>query len=231
MTIIYKHNFSQYNKMSSIKEQFDSMKKQCPFCKIISKELESNIIWQDEICTAFLEINPATKGHMTIVPNEHYSLFSATPPKVLNHMFKISHKLIEIIKKSMGKTSYNIFIPIGQISGQMVQHAALQIMPVDNEEYIKEFDVDSKTFDQDKWKESHEKFKQIYPMMIANIGKKKEPIPEDQIIKIVKENLQLIEMYNTDPEGFKLQATILNAQLRNLFEGQDIDKIMIKANE
>ena len=38
-------------------------------------------------------------------------------------------------------------------------------------------------------------------------------------------------MYNTDPEGFKLQATILNAQLRNLFEGQDIDKIMIKANE
>lgn len=217
--------------MAGLKEQFEQMKAQCPYCMIVSKKLESNIIWEDEHCTVFLDIRPATKGHMTIIPNEHYSLFSATPPKILNHMFSVAHRIIEITKKAMARTSYNVFIPVGGAAGQMVQHAAIQLMPVDDNEYIDKFDFETKEIDSNKWQESHNKFKQIYPLMIGNIGKQKEPIPMDQLIKIIKENPQILEMYNNDNEGFKIQVNVLNAQLRGLFEGHDIDEVMRKANE
>jgi histidine triad (HIT) family protein len=43
----------------------------CIFCKIIAGELPSQIIDQDELTIAFMDINPATRGHALVVPRRH----------------------------------------------------------------------------------------------------------------------------------------------------------------
>ncbi|MEM5821416.1 MAG: HIT domain-containing protein, partial [Candidatus Aenigmatarchaeota archaeon] len=48
---------------------------ECIFCKIARKEIPSYIVYEDEKCVAFLDINPVTKGMMIVVPRIHYEIF------------------------------------------------------------------------------------------------------------------------------------------------------------
>ena len=43
----------------------------CLFCKIIKKEIPSEIVYQDEDVTVFKDINPAAPVHLLIIPNKH----------------------------------------------------------------------------------------------------------------------------------------------------------------
>ncbi len=53
------------------------MSHDCIFCKIISGEVPSAIIFQDERVTAFRDINPAAPTHILIVPNKHIASVEA----------------------------------------------------------------------------------------------------------------------------------------------------------
>ena len=43
----------------------------CLFCKIVAGELPATLVREDERTVAFMDINPATRGHLLIVPREH----------------------------------------------------------------------------------------------------------------------------------------------------------------
>jgi len=45
----------------------------CLFCKIIKKEIPSEILFQDEMITVFKDINPAAPVHLLVIPNKHIS--------------------------------------------------------------------------------------------------------------------------------------------------------------
>lgn len=45
----------------------------CIFCKIANGEIPSATIYEDEDFRAFLDLNPATKGHALLVPKEHFA--------------------------------------------------------------------------------------------------------------------------------------------------------------
>ena len=43
---------------------------ECIFCKIINREMESNIVFEDENYLAILDINPITEGHILLIPKK-----------------------------------------------------------------------------------------------------------------------------------------------------------------
>ena len=43
----------------------------CLFCKIVAGELPATIVAEDERTVAFMDINPATRGHALVVPRDH----------------------------------------------------------------------------------------------------------------------------------------------------------------
>ena len=43
----------------------------CIFCKIVAGELPGQIVDEDERTVAFMDINPATRGHLLVIPREH----------------------------------------------------------------------------------------------------------------------------------------------------------------
>ena len=53
----------------------------CVFCKIVTGEIPAQKVYEDSSCIAFLDINPASKGHTLVVPKEHYALLSQMPER------------------------------------------------------------------------------------------------------------------------------------------------------
>ena len=43
----------------------------CIFCKIVARELPSQVIAEDERTIAFMDVAPATRGHLLVIPREH----------------------------------------------------------------------------------------------------------------------------------------------------------------
>ena len=73
----------------------------CLFCKIIKKEVSSEIIYEDSDVFVFLDINPATNGDTLIVPKKHYLDMFDTPKEVLDHMNEVMQKLYPIYKEKL----------------------------------------------------------------------------------------------------------------------------------
>ena len=44
----------------------------CLFCKIISGEIPSTVVYQDEDCIAIRDINPQTPTHVLVMPRKHF---------------------------------------------------------------------------------------------------------------------------------------------------------------
>ena len=43
---------------------------QCPFCQIIDGLIPAEKLYEDDVCSVILDINPAEPGHVLIIPNE-----------------------------------------------------------------------------------------------------------------------------------------------------------------
>lgn len=99
----------------------------CLFCKIINKEVESDIVYEDEICTAFKDINPKARVHLLIVPNKHIPKVSDIEEgdqKIMYHLIKVAKDLAE----ELNCKSYKLLFNVGREAGQIIFHVHLHLM-------------------------------------------------------------------------------------------------------
>ncbi|MCA9496093.1 MAG: HIT domain-containing protein [Nanoarchaeota archaeon] len=105
------------------------MKENCIFCKIIKKEIPSKIIFEDDICLAILDINPATTGHILLMPKEHYMIMPMVPDEVLGHLNVISKSICILLKETFTAKGITTFVANGAAAGQQSQHYMMHIIP------------------------------------------------------------------------------------------------------
>tara|TARA_B100002003_G_scaffold248056_1_gene280992 strand:- start:90 stop:587 length:498 start_codon:yes stop_codon:yes gene_type:complete len=102
----------------------------CLFCKIIKGELESSKIYEDKKILAFLDIQPVNFGHILIIPKKHAEFISEVEDSILAHMFKISKKLNNALRKTDIKCNgVNYFLADGEEAMQEVPHVHLHLFP------------------------------------------------------------------------------------------------------
>ncbi len=104
-------------------------KQQCIFCQIISGKIPSKKIFEDQHCLAVLDINPATRGHLLLLPKEHYSIMPQVPSEELSHLFSISKLLSRVQLRALRVSGTNIFIANGPAAGQRAQHFMIHLIP------------------------------------------------------------------------------------------------------
>ncbi len=102
---------------------------QCIFCKIIKGEINSLKVYEDEQCIAILDINPATKGHLLLIPKEHYQLLPQLPEEMMAHLGQVAKWLTNAAMKLFGATGVSINGPTGGLAGQNAPHAILHLIP------------------------------------------------------------------------------------------------------
>ena len=146
-----------------VRAQLDEQKKQCVFCKIISKETESNIVFEDSLTIATTDINPWVEGHVLFMPKEHYPIMPYIPPETFKHMFGLIPRLSNSIKTAMVRTGINVFIANGGAAGQQAPHFLMHILPRGSDDSFSKFWFNS---DQELPKEE---LKQTYDMLSKNI--------------------------------------------------------------
>lgn len=101
--------------------------KDCLFCKIVSGEINSYTIYEDDIVKAFLDINPTSVGHTLIVPKVHYLDLDDIPLVVLNHVMEVAKRLKNLIQNKLGCDGMTLVQNNGFV--QEVKHYHLHLIP------------------------------------------------------------------------------------------------------
>ena len=102
----------------------------CVFCKILSGELEVSMVYQDDRCSAFMDIHPINPGHLLIVPNRHASNLAELDETEGALMFRVAKRLAATLRKSGVKCEgVNISLADGEAAGQEVFHVHLHVFP------------------------------------------------------------------------------------------------------
>jgi histidine triad (HIT) family protein len=101
----------------------------CIFCKIVSKEIEASIIYEDDTCLAFMDITPVTKGHALVVPKQHYANLSECDDEVLRGVISVVRKISPAVKNAMDAEGILLQTLEGSAAGQEVFHLHFHIIP------------------------------------------------------------------------------------------------------
>ena len=100
----------------------------CIFCAIISGDIPSKKVYEDEKCYAFLDINPQAPVHCLVVPKEHIASadeISGENADVVAHIFTVIPK----IAKELGLVGgYRIVSNVGEDGCQSVNHLHFHIL-------------------------------------------------------------------------------------------------------
>ena len=100
----------------------------CIFCKIIKGELPSKTVYEDELIKVIMNINPATDGHLLVLPKEHYTNIMDINDEVLLHSIKmIREKLYPDTKEALG--CEGMTIAENNDLGQEIKHFHLHLIP------------------------------------------------------------------------------------------------------
>ena len=80
----------------------------CIFCKIIKGEAPSKTIYEDELIKVIMNINPATNGHLLVLPKKHYVNILDIDEQIISHSFRIIRdKLYPLLKEKAAPTHRN----------------------------------------------------------------------------------------------------------------------------
>ncbi len=102
----------------------------CVFCDIVEGSSSASIVFQDEICIVFMDIQPINRGHMLVVPKEHSASLSELKPDIGAHLFKVAQHMAQAIRRSDVRCEgINIFMADGSVAGQDVFHVHFHVLP------------------------------------------------------------------------------------------------------
>jgi histidine triad (HIT) family protein len=101
----------------------------CVFCKIISRTIPAEILYENDHAIAVLDINPIHFGHALILPKVHCSDFLDLPEESYHSILQASKVVTNALVHSLKLEGYNLFSNNGTIAGQSVFHFHLHITP------------------------------------------------------------------------------------------------------
>src|SRR3989339_154985 len=116
-------------KNMSPEELREFQKQQCIFCQIIAGKVPAKKVYEDEKCIGVLDINPAAKGHVLIMPKEHYAIMPQIPDKEIGHLFLVSKYLSQAMLKVMKVPGTMVYVANGLAAGQKAQHFMVHLIP------------------------------------------------------------------------------------------------------
>lgn len=99
----------------------------CLFCKIVSGDIPSAKVYEDDVCYAFDDIEPEAPVHTLIVPKEHYDdVADGVPAETLGHMLAVVPEVAKL--KGVDESGYRTVINTGPDSAQTVKHFHIHLL-------------------------------------------------------------------------------------------------------
>lgn len=105
------------------------MKDDCIFCKILAGEIPSTTVYEDDSFKAILDVNPAARGHVIILPKIHAANLYELPDEVASKIMVVAKKIVIALKETYHCDGINVLQNNGEASGQTVFHLHVHVIP------------------------------------------------------------------------------------------------------
>ncbi|MFK8080202.1 MAG: HIT domain-containing protein [Granulosicoccus sp.] len=99
------------------------------FSKIIRKELPSDMLYQDELVTAFRDISPRLPTHVLIIPNRHIPTIddvTEADEAALGRMLTVARRIAR--DEGINENGYRLIINCGDHGRQEVPHIHMHLL-------------------------------------------------------------------------------------------------------
>ena len=100
----------------------------CVFCKIVSGEIPSKKVYEDDLCVAFCDLDPQAPVHILIIPKEHIesaAKINSENSKIVAHIFEVAAKLAAENHLDAG---WRVVCNVGADGGQTVLHLHFHLL-------------------------------------------------------------------------------------------------------
>lgn len=101
----------------------------CIFCKILSGDIPSTTVYEDESFQAILDVNPAARGHVIILPKNHAPDIFGLPNEDASKIMIVAKKIASALKAAYHCDGINILQNNGEAAGQTVFHLHVHVIP------------------------------------------------------------------------------------------------------
>jgi len=101
----------------------------CLFCKIASKEIPANIVYEDDLCMAFDDIAPQAPVHSLVIPKKHIATtndIKAGDEKLMGHLLRVASEVARL--KGVDQSGFRTVVNCNKDSGQLVFHIHLHLL-------------------------------------------------------------------------------------------------------
>ena len=101
----------------------------CIFCQIVSGQIPSSKVYEDEEVLAFLDITQVTKGHTLVIPKKHYRNMLEMDAESASSLFARIPKIAKQLQDKLGASGVNIINNNEEAAGQTVFHTHVHLLP------------------------------------------------------------------------------------------------------
>ena len=95
------------------------------FTRIIAGEIPSRMVWEDDLCVAFLDVRPLADGHCLVVPRAEVDQWTDLAPEVAAHLTTVAHSIGNAQKAEFSPARVGLMI-----AGFEVPHVHLHVIPI-----------------------------------------------------------------------------------------------------
>ena len=151
----------------------------CIFCGIVDGSMQSAKIYEDELVVCVLDIFPASKGHVLVIPKKHIAVSAQLDEALSAHLFNVGNKMSAVLFESLKAEGTNLLIANGAAAGQKVDHLVLHVIP--------RYKDDGVTISWKSEQIKEEELKNVYGQIVSKTQGSQEPVKE------VEENKEVVE--------------------------------------
>ncbi len=101
----------------------------CVFCKIVSGDIPSSVLYEDEFVKAIMDISPASRGHVIVLSKRHFENLFEIEDEVAARVLIVAKKLAIAMKEELNCDGINLLQNNGEVAGQSVFHIHFHLIP------------------------------------------------------------------------------------------------------
>ncbi len=101
----------------------------CIFCKIVSKQIPANVVYQDDQVTAFNDLNPQAPTHVLLIPNQHIANTEALEPEHDATVGAVLRAARSIARSAgVADSGYRLVVNTGRDANNTVAHLHVHLL-------------------------------------------------------------------------------------------------------
>jgi diadenosine tetraphosphate (Ap4A) HIT family hydrolase len=102
----------------------------CIFCAIVEGRAPASIVYSDELCCAFMDVQPVNQGHILVIPRKHAACLAELDEETGAQVFRVAQRIAAAVRRaSLPCEAINLHLADGAAAGQEVFHVHLHVLP------------------------------------------------------------------------------------------------------